>query len=377
VLQLLGCLLRGAQDLLRALGESIKSHVEFPFTTLELGLTYAPMLWHSVRWRLVYSVAVSMVVLVTVLLQVNGSLAPGDALAGTPPRGVAVDARHEPWYRLSLLRQTIRFAEPAQAAADAPAIEASAGVLVDIDSGEVLWELNPHQARPPASTVKTLTALVALENFPAGMAVTASAGALTQAGDETRMGLHAGDRMTVAQLLSGMLMVSGNDAATVLAGATVGVERFVGAMNAQLAALGLHDSHVTSPVGLDDRHMFMSAYDLAVIATADVTNFPLFRTIVETKNETIPATTDHRAFVLSNVNQLLELYPAAVGIKPGWTGGAGACEVGMAVRDGHRLISVVLDGHLVYTQTRRLLDWGFVHEGLPSLLATPVTAASH
>ena len=335
------------------------------------------MLWHSARWRLVYSVAVSMVVLAAVLLQVSGSLAPGDALAGTATRGVAIDARHAPWYRLSLLHQAIRFAEPAQVAADAPAIEASAGILVDIDSGQILWELNPHQARPPASTVKTLTALVALENFPAAMQVTVSPAALTQAGDETKMGLRAGDRLTVAQLLSGMLMVSGNDAATVLAGETVGVERFVGAMNAQLAALDLHDSHVTSPVGLDDRHMFMSAYDLAVVATADVANFPLFRAIVDARSETIPAAADHRAFVLNNVNQLLDLYPAAVGIKPGWTGDAGACEVGMAVRDGHRLISVVLDGHLVYTQTRRLLEWGFVHEGLPSLLAPPVAAASH
>jgi D-alanyl-D-alanine carboxypeptidase (penicillin-binding protein 5/6) len=378
VLELLGGLLGGAQNLLRAFGESVKSHTELPFTTLEVGLTYAPMLWHSVRWRLAYGAATSMVVLVGVLLQVNSALAPGgQALAGTPARGVAADARHLPWYHLSLLHQTIRFTEPTQPAADAPAIEAAAGILVDIDTGQVLWELNDHQARPPASTVKTLTALVVMQNFAASTLITAQPDALTQAGDETKMGLRPGDRMTVEQLLSGMLLASGNDAATVLAGETVGAERFVGAMNAQLAALGLHDSHVTSPVGLDDRDMYASAYDLAVVATADVLNFPLFRAIVDTKSETIPATADHQAFLLNNVNQLLELYPAAVGIKPGWTGDAGACEVGMAVRDGHRLVSVLLDGHLVYTETKRLLDWGFVHEGLPSLLTPPVPAVNH
>jgi D-alanyl-D-alanine carboxypeptidase (penicillin-binding protein 5/6) len=323
-----------------------------------------------VRWRPVAVVAAVVAIPYALLLYFNGPVAPLTTLAGTGARGLAADAKHTPWYRLSLLHQAIDFVEPAAAGA-APVVAASAGILVDIDTGQVLWELNAHDQRAPASTVKTLTALVALENFPGSRLVTATPDALMQAGDETRMGLHAGERLSVAQLLAGMLLVSGNDAASVLASDTVGLERFVGAMNAQLGALGLGDAHVTSPVGLDDRMMHASAYDLAVIAAADVENFPLFRAIVSTRSEAIPATADHNGYSMNNVNQLLQMYPAAVGIKPGWTGDAGACEVGMAVRDGHRLISVLLDGHLVYTESKHLLDWGFVQEGLPSQLTSP------
>jgi D-alanyl-D-alanine carboxypeptidase (penicillin-binding protein 5/6) len=334
------------------------------------------MLRRSVRWRPVAVIAASIAIPSALVLHFNGLIGPAGVLAGSGARGEASNARHQPASQMALLHQTIRFSEPAQTPANAPVIEASAGILVDIDTGHVLWALNAHQQRAPASTIKMLTALVVLENFPAARPLTATPDALSQAADETRMGLHAGERMSVAQLLGGMLLASGNDAASVLAYDTVGLQRFVGAMNAQLAALGLNDAHVTSPVGLDNRMMHASAYDLAVIATADVDNFALFRAIIATRSETIPATTDHQAYSLNNVNQLLQMYPAAVGVKPGWTGDAGACEVGMAVRDGHRLISVLLDGHLVYTESKRLLDWGFVQEGLPSLLGRP-PAANH
>jgi len=82
----------------------------------------------------------------------------------------------------------------------------------------------------------------------------------------------------------------------------------------------------------------------------------------------------HAGFDLVNLNRLLRLYPAAEGIKPGWTGNAGACLVGMAERGGHRLISVLFNADQLYTDSRDLLDWGFVQEGMPSLLPTPTPA---
>jgi serine-type D-Ala-D-Ala carboxypeptidase (penicillin-binding protein 5/6) len=145
----------------------------------------------------------------------------------------------------------------------------------------------------------------------------------------------------------------------------------VGAMNAQVAALGLHDSHFTTPVGLQDPAQFSSAYDLAAISAAAVRRFPLFRDIVATRTADLAATSGHPEFFLQSINALLSMYPAAVGIKPGWTADAGYCEVGMAVRDGHRLISVLLDAPYDFSQSRHLLDWGFVQEGLPSTLPTP------
>lgn len=257
---------------------------------------------------------------------------------------------------------------------DDPAIPARGGILVDLDAGTILWQENAHAQLPPASTAKILTALVALENFRPSRPVTITDAALHQDYDETKMGIVAGQTYTVRELLTGMLMVSGNDAATAVAEDTVGLDRFVAAMNAQVAALGLHDSHFTTPVGLQDPEQYTSAYDLAVISAVAVQHFPLFAQIVATPATTLAATATHPAFDLQSINLLLSIYPFAVGIKPGWTGDAGHCEVGMAVREGHRLLSVLLNAPYSYGQTRHLLDWGFVREGLPTTLPTPTPA---
>jgi D-alanyl-D-alanine carboxypeptidase len=190
------------------------------------------------------------------------------------------------------------------------------------------------------------------------------------------MGVHAGEVLNVGELLTGLLTVSANDAANVLAIDTVGMTRFVAAMNAEVDALGLHDTHVTSPVGLDDPAMYSSAFDLATLAAVDMNNFPLFRSLVATQSVVLPASALHSSFYLNNVNLLLRMYPAAVGVKTGYTGNAGACEIGMAQRNGHRLIDVILDGDLVYSTSRRLLDWGFTQEGLASQLPPPSPSTS-
>src|SRR5262249_49877457 len=161
----------------------------------------------------------------------------------------------------------------------------------------------------------------------------------------------------------GLLMVSANDAADVLAVDTVGLEKFVAAMNAQASALGLKDTHATSPVGLDDEDMHSSAYDLAVLAAIDYDRWPLFRTIVGMQPAQLRESALHGTFDLTNVNLLLPMSPAAVGVKTGYTGNAGDCLVGMAVRDGHRLISVLLnEPNQLYSESRALLDWGFTQE---------------
>jgi len=322
------------------------------------------------RWGLVVLaatlVATSAVIYARLQLPSAPSIAVAAARASLTPR----DLQHSPWYRLRVLSQGVSFHD-AVAAAPVPDIPASAGILVDVDTGTILWQHNEHEKLPPASTIKVLTSMVALENFAPDHPVTVTPDALFQAGDETKMYLKAGQTLSVQELLTGMLTVSANDAADTLAIDTVGMERYVGAMNAQAAALHLHDTHVTTPVGLSDPRQYSSAYDLAVMASIDENVFPLFAGIVRTPYVLLPANATHPAFGLDNINALLGMYPAAVGIKTGWTGDAGACEIGMAVREGHRLLSVLLNGNRVYTETRRLLDWGFVQEGLLSQLPTP------
>lgn len=269
---------------------------------------------------------------------------------------------HVPWYGLKVIS-----AEPGLYESEAhhppPAINAAGGILIDVDSGRILWEQNPHRSLPPASTTKIMTALVTLQNFEPQHLVTVTAEALHQEGDETLMGLIAGERLTVEELLTGALLVSGNDAATTLAVDTVGMDNFVTAMNAQAGALGLRDSHFVSPVGLDDPEQRSSAFDLAVLARTAIDRFPIFQRLVSTPEAVLPANQTHHQYSLSNLNELLRTYPGAVGIKPGWTGNAGSCLVGMAVRGGHRLISVVLNAPFPVTQTRGLMDWGFAEEG--------------
>ena len=278
------------------------------------------------------------------------------------------------WYGLRVIDRPVDFkAVPTRDAP--PVIPAAAGILIDVDAGTILWQQDAHASLPPASTTKILTALVALENFDPSRQVTVTDSALHQAGDETRMGISAGQRYSLAELLTGMLLVSGNDAATAVAEDTVGLVPFVAAMNAQVAALGLHDSHFTTPVGLQDPRQYASAYDLAAIASVAIRSFPLFGQIVAMRSATLEATADHPGFTLQSINQLLSIYPYATGIKPGWTGDAGYCEVGMAVRGGHRLISVLLNASYDFRNSRKLLDWGFIQEGLPSTLPPPPTPA--
>jgi D-alanyl-D-alanine carboxypeptidase (penicillin-binding protein 5/6) len=307
---------------------------------------------------------------ISAVAAIGGRAAPGAALQARASAVVtAADLSRPPWYAMQLATGSVEFFAGPTATAP-PVVHAAAGILVDIDSNSILWQQNAHSHLPPASTTKILTALVALANLSPSREVTITPTDVHLGWDESRMGLVAGQTLSVQELLTGMLMVSGNDAATAIAADTVGLERFVGAMNAQVAALGLHDSHFTTPVGLQDPAQYSSAYDLAAISTAAVRQFPEFRDIVARSDADLAAGPGHAAFALHSINTLLGMYPAAVGIKPGWTADAGYCEVGMAVRDGHRLISVLLNAPYSFSQSRHLLDWGFVQEGLPSTLPT-------
>ena len=252
----------------------------------------------------------------------------------------------------------------------APQIGAVSGLLVDADTGTVIWQQGDiHQSLPMASTTKIMTALVTLSNFSPEQKITITQDALNQQPDETRMVMHPGEKFDVGELLYGMMMISANDAATALAVDTVGWDRFVATMNAQAQALGLQNSHFTTPVGLDDPGHYTSAYDLAVIANKAWETYPLFRQIVASPGWSLPHTNLHGAYSLPNINQLLQKYPAAIGVKPGWTGNAGACLVGMASRNGHRLLAVLLNANYPAQEEAQLFDWAYATVyGLPPLL---------
>jgi serine-type D-Ala-D-Ala carboxypeptidase (penicillin-binding protein 5/6) len=319
------------------------------------------------------ALAVGAAVLVTVVVANQ----PHDEVIGHPQSAAAastIRARsNAPAPPLRTLQRRVEFGDASASHPGGPAVATDTGILVDLDTRSIVWERNPHLSHAPASTTKVVSTLVALANFAPDRQVTITADALHQAADETVMGIHAGETYSVADLLSGMLLISGNDAATALAVDTVGMDRFVAAMNAQMGALGLHDSHFTTPVGLDDPAQVSSAYDLAAAATVALEMYPQFRQLVSTIDMQLPATPSHPAFALHNLNRLLSLYPPTVGVKPGYTGNAGPCLVAEAVREGHHMMGVLLGAPHLYSDMRSLLDWGFTQVGLRATV-TPAPA---
>lgn len=276
---------------------------------------------------------------------------------------------------LHVLQASYRFRDDSARHPGVPALSAAGGILLDVTGDRILWDNGAHLPRPPASTTKVFSSLVALENFDLQRRVDVTPDALFTAADETRLGIEAGDHYTVLELLQAMMTISANDAADVLAADTVGLPRYVAAMNEQVQALGLSDSHFTSPVGLDDPLQRASAYDLAVAGLAEYDAFPALRDIVGQKQIDVPATTGHIAYTLHNLDRLLQIYPPARGIKPGWTGDAGYCLVALAERDGHRLVAVLMDDPHLYNDTRLLFEWGFGELGIPPL-PTPTPSPS-
>src|SRR2546428_11600665 len=144
-----------------------------------------------------------------------------------------------------------------------PAIKARAAILVDLDSGATLFARDEHGRLAPASLTKVVTVLTALDALGLDQAVTVPASINQLPWDSTRMGLRAGERLTVRELLYGLFLISGNDAAITLSEAAMPRATFIGLMNTRAAALGMTDTHFVNPIGLDDPGQYLSAADLA------------------------------------------------------------------------------------------------------------------
>jgi len=240
-----------------------------------------------------------------------------------------------------------------------PLIKARSAILVDLDSGKTLHQLDPHGRHAPASLTKIVTALVTLDHLRLDQTVTVPVSINQLPWDSTRMGLRAGERLTVRELLYGLFLNSGNDAAITLSEAFVPRAAFVGLMNAKAATLGMADTHVANPIGLDDPGHYMSAADLARASEELIRRFPEVAAMAATPSLTLPATATHHAYSLYNLNELVRKYPGATGLKTGWTGHAGGCLIATATRDGRHLMVVLLASPRIFDEAAALLDYGF------------------
>jgi len=246
---------------------------------------------------------------------------------------------------------------------DAPAISGRSGVVVDLEGRRLLYTKDATQRLPVASLTKIVTAMVALDAASADRVIETPAAA-TQV-EPNHMGLSAGERLTLRELLLGLLLDSGNDAAETIAAGTVGRARFMEAMNKKVAMLDLHDTHFDNPSGFDGPGQYSTAYDLAVLAGTLLDGYPELRTVVATKERTLPANGGHKWFGPYNLNRLLWTYPGAIGIKPGYTEGAQYTLAVAATRNGHTVIAVVLGSQRHFTDGAALLDYGFRRVALP------------
>lgn len=264
-------------------------------------------------------------------------------------------------------------AEPAiepVSAASVPDGPAPAWIVADMDTGQVLAGREMYVAHPPASTIKTLLALTALDELSLDAIVVA-----TPVDTEVECncaGVQAGRSYTVHELLEAALLVSGNDAANTLASALGGFDVAVDKMNAKAASIGATDTHATSPSGLDGPGGpgWTTPHDLAAIFRAALAN-PVFAQINAQPAAMFPTETGERPLV--NQNELLVRYPGALGGKTGFTNAARKTFVGAAERNGRRLVIAMMyglvreGGPTYWDQAATLLDWGFAQNPSTSI----------
>jgi D-alanyl-D-alanine carboxypeptidase (penicillin-binding protein 5/6) len=238
-------------------------------------------------------------------------------------------------------------------------IRGQAIYLVDVDARQVLWQRDPETARAPASLTKLITAMVAVDDagsLDRVVTVTAEATHVIP----SLMGLTEGEQLKLSDLLYGLFLDSGNDAAEALATGIVPRDRFIRQMNQKARSIGLTASHFVTPSGLDAAGHGMSAHDLAHTAAYLDAYYPELAAIAATRDIAIPATATHKAFYPHNLNRLLWTYPGATGLKTGLTDDAGGCMLATATRDGRHLIAVVMnDTGRSTADASTLLDYGF------------------
>ena len=246
---------------------------------------------------------------------------------------------------------------------DIPDITAKSAYAYDITTDQVLFTKNAGQRLPMASLTKIMTAIVALENKNPDDRYVVKGRDLV---GEDSMGLTSGETLSLEELLYGLILHSGNDAAEVLAdNYPDGRDAFITNMNLKAQALGLINTHFSNPTGLEgDGEQFTTAEDLVVITRYALTNFPLFGQVAATFDYYIPPTATHKEYSLENETNLLTSYPGVKGIKTGYTPEAGLCLVTYLEYGGHKIIAVLLGSDDRRGEMKEILDYSLQHLGV-------------
>ncbi len=265
-----------------------------------------------------------------------------------------------------------------------PKPRAKSAIVIDANSGDVIFAMESTKKLHPAGTSNIMTAIVALENAPLHKKFTVTADALKNITyDQPQLGLKEGESYTLEQLLYATLLNSNNDAANVIAiGVSGSIEKFVAKMNEKATSLGLKNTKFTNPTGMQNKSHYMSAEDLATLARYAMKN-ETFKSIVKTPKYEFPASLSRSESTMLSTNHLVSrykypyhFYANATGVKSGNSEGAGYCLVASAEKNGLSLISVVMgcdnqdakDGAYSFIDTTKMFE--YVFENYQSVLLT-------
>lgn len=245
----------------------------------------------------------------------------------------------------------------------APEIQAKAAISYDLASNTLLLDKNMDQKLPIASLTKVMTAIVALENGEESDQIEVTQRAATIGEDS--MGLTTGETLTVKELLYGLFLNSGNDAAEALAQSSpFGRDNFIHQMNKKAEDLGLSSTHFTNPTGLQgDGDQYSTAHDLLVI-TRYALEKPAIAEVARLPYMFIPYTNTHKAYELYNETNLLTTYPGVKGMKTGFTDEAGLCLITYLEYGGHKIIAIVLNSPSRRDEMIQILDYSLKSLGV-------------
>lgn len=244
-----------------------------------------------------------------------------------------------------------------------PQITAQSGLMFDIDSQKVLFGKEPNKRLPMASLTKVMTAVVALEHKKTNDEYLVNQQDLV---GENSMGLTSGEILNLDELLYGLMLASGNDAAeTIASNFEGGRSSFIVAMNDKAKSLGLTNTHFTNPTGLEgDGNQYTTVYDLMVITQFALAHFAEFKQIVSTFDYDIPYSDKHKEFYLENETNLISSYPGVKGVKDGYTPEAGLCLITYLDYKDKHFIGVILGSENRRDEMKELLDYGLKLEGI-------------
>ncbi len=236
-------------------------------------------------------------------------------------------------------------------------VSAASAVLMNAQTGEIIFEKDAHAQRSMASTTKIMTALVALEQCTPSKVVTVTNKMVAVEG--TSMGIKAGYKLTLETLVWGMLLESGNDAANAVALSVAGsMEAFASLMNQRAKQIGMQNTNFVTPSGLDAQEHYTTAYDMALLASCAANN-PEFTEICSAKSKQVQFVEPQISVTLSNHNRLLSSCEGVFGMKTGFTKKSGRCLVSCATRDGVTLVAVTLNDGNDWNDHINMYNYGF------------------